>query len=264
VKPLTTALILEKTGFRAQVTEELREAPVRVVLDQGAFGAWHQIQDKLQRLQPDVVIVDLADQTEDRFACIQRLRTLPYPPAVVVIHDSSDAPVILKAMRAGATEFLTVPLEPGSLMTALSRISSLLPGRESGAESTGQVFAFLSAKGGAGATTLACGTASVLGKTSGQEILLADLDLETGNVAFAMKANSVYSVLDACRSISRLDAHYWKGIVSNGKAGLHILTAPTEARSQELPQGVEVRQILNFARTLYPYCIVDLPSHLCP
>jgi pilus assembly protein CpaE len=264
LRPISAALVVERQAFRTQVLEELKAAPVRIVLDQGAFGAWQVVQEKLQRLAPDVVVVDLSDQTEDRFECIRRLRTLSQPPAVVVIHDSDEAAVILKAMRAGATEFLTVPLEAGSLQTALDRIAALLPGREVHSESGGQVLAFLSVKGGAGATTLACGTAAVLGKGASREVLLADLDVETGNVAFAMKANSHYSILDACRSISRLDAHYWKGIISNGLPGLHILTAPADPRAIETPQGVEVRQVLNFARTLYPFSVIDLPSHLGP
>src|SRR5262249_25850612 len=193
------------------------------------------------------------------------LRGAPRPPALVVVHDSSDATLILNAMRAGATEFLTVPLEQGTLSAALERISRFLPGAPGpDGPSAGRVFAFLSVKGGTGATTLACNVAAMLGKSAGRDVLLTDLDLETGNVAFAMRTNSRYSILDACRSISRLDPHFWKGLISNGLPGLHILGAPSDFQGTEYPKGVEVRQLLRFARSLYGLVLVDLPSTLDP
>ncbi len=260
--PLSAAIILENARFRERVLEALKSIPVRIILDQVGFGAWHLFREKVERLQPDVILVDLAGQPEQRFACIQQIRTMSRPPAVVVFHDSSDATVILNAMRAGAAEFLTLPLEEGALSAALERISVLVPSRHAGPESGGRLFAFLAAKGGAGATTLACNISTALGKSTGKGILLADLDIETGNVAFAMKAASEYSILDACRNISRLDAHYWKGLVSNGQPNLSILTAPADPRGLDYPEGVEIRQVLRFARSLYSFTVVDLASSL--
>jgi pilus assembly protein CpaE len=86
--------------------------------------------------------------------------------------------------------------------------------------------------------------------------------METGNVAFAMKAHTDYSILDACRNINRLDTHFWKGLISNGQPNLSILTAPGDLRGLEPPLGVEVRQVLRFARSVYDFTIVDLASSL--
>ena len=264
MKPLSVALILEKQSFRDQVMEALANIPVRVVLDQGGFSAWHLVREKLERLRPDVILMDLGDQPEQRFSYLQVIRGKDRSPAVAVIHDASDVQIILSAMRAGATEFLTVPLDRGALAAALERISALLPAGPSAGGSGGRLLAFLAAKGGAGATTLACNVAAALGKTTGQEVLLADLDMETGNVAFAVKAGSHFSILDACRNISRLDVHFWRGLVSNGLPGLHVLSAPINMRGFEHPQPVEIRQVLSFARTLYHFSVVDLSSSLSP
>jgi len=260
--PLTAALILEKQSVRAQLLEVLKGIPVRIVLDQGGFGAWHLVQERLERLQPDVVLVDLGEEVEERFGYIQKVRMLARPPAIMVIHSANDAQLILSAMRAGAAEFLTLPLAQAALEAALERISALAPERRAGTETGGKLLAFLAAKGGAGATTLACNVAVGLARSTGKEALLADLDLETGNVAFAMKTSSQYNILDACRNISRLDAHFWRGLVSNGLPGLNILTAPADLRGLDAPQAVEIRQVLRFARTVYDFSLVDLASSL--
>ncbi len=257
------ALLVEKQSFRTHLLEAVRDVPVRVILDQGGFGAWEPVREKIERLHPDVLLVDLGEQPAQRFAHIQAIRTLgSRPPSVVVIHDSGDAQVILSAMRAGAAEFLTVPLEPGALKAALERVSELLPVIPGSRGSGGSVLAFLASKGGAGATTLAVNVAAALGSLGNREVLLADLDLETGNVGFALRTASPYSILDACRSISRLDGHYWKGLVTNGLKGLSVLSAPTEPHREDMPEPVEVSQVLRFARTLHDFSVVDLASRL--
>jgi len=262
LRPLTSALILEQQSFRSQLLEALKILPVRIVLDQGGFGSWPVVREKLERLQPDVLLMDLADQAEQRFTYIQQVRALASAPAVIVFHDNDDSKLILQAMRAGAAEFLSLPLEAGALGAALVRISKLATVGQGLKDGGGRLLAFLAAKGGAGATTLACNVSSIMGQSAGLQVLLADLDMETGNVAFAMKASSQYSIIEACRNINRLDMHYWKGLVSNGLPGLKILTAPAELRGVEVPQGVEVRQVLRFARTIHDYSVVDLPSSL--
>ena len=261
MRPLSLALILEKPSFHSQLVEALKGIPVRIVLDQGGFHAWEPVREKIERLQPDVLLVDLGEQPDQRFSCIRMARALAHPPAVVVIHGSSEASAILSAMRAGAAEFLTVPIEAGALAAALERISAVAPGGPA-RQSSGRLLAFLGAKGGVGATTLACNVASALGKPGERGVLLADLDLEAGNVGFAMKASSPYSILDACRSLSRLDVHYWKGLVSNGLTDLNVLSAPRDLQQVETPQPVEIRQVLSFARTLYGYNVADMASRL--
>jgi len=262
LKPLTVALILESQPLRQELVAALANVPVRVVLDQGGFESGTQIREKLNNFQPDVLFVDLGDQPQERFAFVRSVRAMARPPAVAVCHRSSESAVILAAMRAGAAEFLAFPLEEGALEAALERISALAPSREGTTKSEAQVLAFLAPKGGGGATTLACSVAASLGRDAENKALLADLDLETGNVAFALKAASHYSIIDACRNLSRLDDHYWRGLVSNGLPGLHVLTAPAGLSGLDQPQGVEVRQVLSFARGMYRYVVVDLASSL--
>ena len=58
-------------------------------------------------------------------------------------------------------------------------------------------------------------------------MLLADLDVSAGMVAFLMKSVSPYSVADALNNVDRLDSSYWKALVSNGIPGLEVISAPT-------------------------------------
>ena len=59
-----------------------------------------------------------------------------------------------------------------------------------------------------------------LGRAGGRKVLLADFDMDAGMVGFLMKVKSPYSILDAINNLHRLDASYWKALVSNGIPGL--------------------------------------------
>ena len=66
-------------------------------------------------------------------------------------------------------------------------------------------------------------------------MLLADLDLDAGMVAFLLKTKSPYSILDAVNNIHRLDASYWKALVSNGIPNVEIIAAPATLASKQQP-----------------------------
>ena len=108
--------------------------------------------------------------------------------------------------------------------------------RRDGAKGNGKSFGFFSAKGGCGATTLACHVAAELGRAQ-QKVLLADFDLDAGMVAFITKTKAVYSILDAVNNLHRLDISYWKALVSNGIPGVEIVSSPMALASKTAAQG---------------------------
>ncbi len=90
-----------------------------------------------------------------------------------------------------------------------------------------------------------------------QSVLLADLDVNAGMVGFLMKSASPYSITDALNNVHRLDASYWKALVSNGIPGLEVISAPTAVAAKQQPKPEDIRQVLAFARTRYQCTVVD-------
>jgi pilus assembly protein CpaE len=164
-------------------------------------------------------------------------------------------------MRAGINEYLYPPLQE-PLRRALERRSAERSRRrDAGAKAGGKSFAFFSAKGGCGATTLVTHVAAELGRQN-QKVLLADLDLDSGMVGFITKTKSVYSILDAVNNLHRLDIHYWKALVSNGIPGVEIVSAPLALASKQQIKDEQVRHVLGFARPHYDWTLVDLGRSL--
>jgi hypothetical protein len=86
--------------------------------------------------------------------------------------------LLMHAMRAGVSEYLTKPVTAESLADVLERMDRRL-GAASGVREPGKLLAFFSAKGGSGSTTVATNLAINLQQLTGKRTLLADLDLGT-------------------------------------------------------------------------------------
>jgi pilus assembly protein CpaE len=81
-------------------------------------------------------------------------------------------------------------------------------------------------------------------------------------VAFLLKCDGTYSVVQAMQNSHRLDESYWKALVSNGIPKLDVLTAPP-IRGQRIPLQVDrLAGVLQFARTVYSATVVDLGRFL--
>ncbi|MGE5567723.1 MAG: AAA family ATPase [Rhodospirillales bacterium] len=261
--PLRAGLVIKSQDLLNEVHACLRPLPVRVVMEQPTLGETSLFLNQLEQARVDVLLIDLTRLAEPFEQVARRIKTLSAAPMIVALNDTADPEVILGAIRAGANEFLYPPLEAG-LQKALERISSERLKQQAAGRQRGKILGFLSAKGGCGATTIACHVAVELQRATSQQVLLADLDLDTGMVGFLMKTRSQYSIMDAVMNVHRLDLSYWKALVSNGHEHLEVITAPQAASPRGAVDPEHFRQVLQFLRSAYDWVVVDLGRSASP
>src|SRR5918993_3300805 len=132
---------------------------------------------QLGAAQPDVVVLDLRDSN----ALPPSLGTLrrQHPgTGVVIVAARLDPVLMLEAMRAGVTEWVTNPVTSADLQAALERVTLTRS-----AAVQGQLFAFVGAKGGVGTTTLAVNVAAALARLTQERTLFIDLHMSYGDAA---------------------------------------------------------------------------------
>jgi len=177
------------------------------------------------------------------------------------LNTGPDSKMILNAMRSGAAEYLYPPFG-GQVRAALERIGKERKSVSRPSRRAGNTIGFVSAKGGCGATTIACHTAIEFPQLSGGKVLIADLDFDSGMISFLLKSKSAYSICDAAQNIQRLDENYWRALVSNGfTSGLEMISAPRPCDRNPL-RPEQLRTVLSFARTQYDWTLVDLGRSL--
>jgi pilus assembly protein CpaE len=255
--PITAGLVIENKELWDELKKALEPLPIRLAFELPELPLdWGGFLERLDRIQPDVILLDVTKLKEPIEDAVKRLRSSASQPAVFALHTSADPAAILAALRAGASEYLYPPMaEP--LAAAFERLSEARQKAREKPIRGGKTLAFLSAKGGCGATTVACHVAVEMGRQGAGKVLLADLDLQSGMVGFLLKTKSAYSLADAVNNLQRLDQSYWQGLVSNGIPNLEVITAPNLPATKQLPAG-HVKQVLAFARTQYDWAVFDL------
>jgi pilus assembly protein CpaE len=259
--PLTIGLAIENRDLWDQTQSCLADLPFRIIVEHQDVGDVSAFLDRLERMRPDVVLVDISNWKEPLEGLVASIKTATGDPMIVALNTTADADAILSSLRAGINEYLYPPLnEP--LRKALERRSAdRSRRRDGGTKGGGKSLGFVSAKGGCGATTIVCHVAAELGKQN-QKVLLADLDLDAGMIGFITKTKAVYSILDAVNNLHRLDISYWKALVSNGIPGVEIVASPLALASKQQPKDEQVRHVLAFARPNYDWTLVDLGRSL--
>jgi pilus assembly protein CpaE len=258
---ITAALVIGTKELRAEVQSCLRGLPVQVVLDQPGVTDMDALVDRLERVRPSIVLLDVGPMQGSLEAAVPRIKSISSEPSIIALHTSAESDVLLRALRAGVNEFLCPPVKDG-LHNALERLHTHQAKQRDNAPRKGRVMAFTSVKGGCGATTIACHMAAEMGRCSNQHGLLADLDLGSGTVRFVMKSGSPYSLRDAVNNLHRLDISYWKALTSNGRPGLEIIGAPDILSSDTPPEPQQVREVIHFVRAHYDWVLLDLGRSL--
>src|SRR5689334_847175 len=256
--PLTIGLAIENRELWEQAQATLAGLPFRVIVEHQDVGDVSNFMDRLERMRPDVVLIDISGWREPLEGLVASIKNAAGDPMIIALNTSAQADAILSSLRAGINEYLFPPLQE-TLKKALERRS--MERSRARVKGGSKAFGFLSAKGGCGATTLVCHVAAELGRQN-QKVLLADLDMDAGMVAFITKTKAVYSILDAVNNLHRLDIHYWKALVSNGIPGVEIVSSPLALASKQQPKDEQIRQVLSFARPHYDWTLVDLGRSL--
>ena len=71
---------------------------------------------------PDIVLVAIDDDPDKTPELVERINDQPSECAVLVVSSSTDGDLILRAMRAGAKEFLTQPVRIEDLLASTRKI----------------------------------------------------------------------------------------------------------------------------------------------
>jgi DNA-binding NarL/FixJ family response regulator len=78
----------------------------------------------VDRLRPDVVLMDIRMPVLDGLAATERLRTAPDGPAVIVLTTFDTDEHILRALRLGANGFLLKDTPPAEILASIRRVAA--------------------------------------------------------------------------------------------------------------------------------------------
>ena len=256
---ITALLISPNRDLAQQFVATLPQTKAfQILADLKSYPPAQTLEIRARQLRPDVVLLDLATDLSAATELIRFVTAMTPPLQVVGLHQQSDSGAILQSLRAGATEFLYAPFDPATQRDAVARLRRLCTPETPVDAEMGRVVAFSSSKPGSGASTLATQTAFSLQRLTGKRILLADFDLTGGTIGFYLKLSHNYSLVDALQHAEHLDPTLWNSLAVN-HGGLDILPSPAAPYADAI-DGSRLRVLVDHARQLYDWVILDLPT----
>jgi pilus assembly protein CpaE len=232
-----------------------------VIHEYPAYPADVHSAPKLDDEDYDVLIIDLDSDPEYALNVVKSVSTRS-TSTVMVYSARPDVDLVVRSMRAGAREFLNLPLTAGNIADALSRVSVKPPApRQAKKPSAKKLYVFLGSKGGCGVTTIASNFAVSLAQESGSSTLLIDLGVPLGDVAINLGMVPKYSTANALSDTNRLDGSFLTSLLAKHSSGLHVLAAPTDFPNTQSTNGA-IDKMLAVARQGFENVVIDAGSRV--
>lgn len=214
----------------------------------------------------DVVVLGPNHPTPEVLDSVSRLEEVAGRIGIVLVTPDVSPPVLQAALRAGLRDVIAFPLEGDQLHEAIERAREhtehfrdhgAVPEREDG--SGRRVITVFSTKGGCGKSMVATNLAVLLAEETGEEVVLLDFDLQSGDLAIMLQLLPAWTVHDAAENLDRLDAEALRGYLTEHKAGFKLLAAPVDPSQADAVGPRAIHRIVDLARDEFPYVIIDTP-----
>lgn len=184
---------------------------------------------------------------------------------VIILGDRNDVGIFRDLMKLNISDYLVKPVSADILIRSFS--SSLkLETNESLAKKkrSGKVILFLGTVGGAGTTTLATNTATILASEIGKKVALIDADFQFGNVRTLLDLPASHALHDALESPDRIDDVFLEQSMGVYGERLRVISA-----EESLHENIEMDhehlanldQLMEIITTKFHYVIIDLCRH---
>ena len=283
-------LVLETPELVSELASALDEAGAARVFEFPASASSFEVAHAVDREKPDLVFVELARTQKASAEWISDVRQGDDMPLVAAVHASADPAEMISALRAGASEFLCLPVRP-AIYEAMERIGALLEARRNATMERGTIAGVLSAKGGCGATSFACHLSAALlhhathpnpkqpvanpAAAARMRILVADLDYQSPGSSGVFRANPQSHAGAAFDSVRRLSSSSWRDFATPVAPGLDLLASPMDVPAKPEGAGVfdpitappeqwRVESLFRFVGRQYNWIFADLGRHLNP
>jgi pilus assembly protein CpaE len=250
-RPETGALIHNSANDR-----RLSKAHIEVELG-GLAAAIERFHDAST---PNLLIVETGMRGQGLFDQLEELAAVCDPDTkVIIVGAANDISLYRELMKRGVSEYLVPPMTPLHLIRTISNLYL-----DPEAPFAGKTVAFVGAKGGVGASTIAHNTAWSVSESAQSDCVLVDMDLSFGTAGLDFNQDPAQTLGDALGDPDRLDDALLDRLLVRCTDRLTLFSAPAtlEKDWDFSPEAFET--VLDKVRRQAPFIALDLPHSWAP
>lgn len=211
--------------------------------------------------RPSIVIIDISKKCELALDIISKIAANHKTCKIVVTSSNYSADLIIKAMRAGAREFLPKPFIKEDFIAALNKLKEQVSGLNSENKKC-RVITTFSNKGGIGKTAIATNLALELANMTKEKVALIDLNLQLGDITTFLDINPSFDISYVIQNLARIDETFLLSTLEKYKdTSLYVLADPPYLEQAEDITAEQINTLFEALKQAFSYIVVDTSSN---
>ena len=195
----------------------------------------------------DVVFLEYQESNPELDHWIEKNAVNPRSPAIFLYFKEISTNDLWKAIRLGAKECFTFPIQEKDFQQAVKRIMARAEVKKVPARAT-QVISFLGCKGGVGTSFLVANLASLLAQERRGKVLVVDLDLGFAQLNYFFDVHPEHTLIELIENLERLDVNYLQNIFCTISDNLYLLPAPARLEEAEIVNAGHLEKIISYLK----------------
>ncbi|RUT28247.1 CtpF protein [Arsenicitalea aurantiaca] len=206
---------------------------------------------------PNLIIIETTLPPGEITRALERLAEVcDAATRLIVLGHVNDVVLYRELIRSGVSEYLVLPSTPQVLVEAISDLFAA-----EGAAPVGRTIGFVSAKGGAGGSTVAHNVAWAISQYLRQDVLILDMDFAFGTAGLDFNQDPPHGLADAISASQKMDGVLLDRLMSRAASHVNLLTAPaTLERTYDFEER-EFEEVVELAQKTTPVVILDIPHY---
>lgn len=217
-------------------------------------------QDYIIENRPPLVIVDITKKTNISLDIIAKLTNIVKNIKIIVLSYDMESNIVIRALRAGAREFLIKPLIEKDFILAVEKMRDLVLGNINDTTRC-KVITTFSNKGGIGKTSLAVNLAMEIANMTKEKVALVDLNMQMGDITTFLNLDPSFDTSYVINNLDRIDETFLLTTLEQyNKTSLYVLADPPDIEQAEIITSEDITTLINVLRNVFSYIVIDTTS----
>lgn len=216
-----------------------------------------EISDKILSIKnKSIVIVDLSTNKKTKLDLILKLTKSCKSCKVLALSDNPSVDLIIEIMRAGAKEFVPVPILKNEFFSAVQKLINEFD--EPQKNNKCKIISVFSNKGGIGKTSLAANLALELSKITKENIALIDLNFQMGDITTFLDLKPSFNISYMLENLDKINETFLLSTLERYKGtSLYVLADPPYFKQADNIQPKQIAKLFQILKETFSYIIVD-------
>ena len=204
---------------------------------------------------PNLIIIEITCGPDELLAGLGELAEVCDPSSrVVIIGHHNDVALYRELIRSGISDYMVAPVAIAEMMAVISTLFV-----DPTAAPLGRTIAFVGAKGGVGASTIAHNISWSMSTLFQTEVIVADMDLPFGTANINFDQDPAQGIAEAVFSPERIDEVYLDRLLATCAEKLSLLAAPSMLDKVYDFEADAFSQLIDVAQRSAPLVTLDVP-----